>query len=373
MKERTLMSDVIKWLRFPLVVGVVFIHCLNVILDVDDIHFGDLSAVDCYNLLRIAVSNVLSRVCVPLFFTISGYLFFTNLEKWNWSVCVQKLKKRVQGILIPYLLWITIAILYHVAILLAKGGGGVAVSTFFSENGYWHLYWDCFELDPVKLSWTGMEVHSSTPYHYALWYLRDLMVMMVLSPCFYFLFKRLKIWGLALLAINYVSNICAFVPELLPTPLFFFGAGAYLQINKIDATKCFRPYEKVFYVFALLLFFVCVRFNSFLTYTGNLFFPFFVITGSISTFNIATRIVEKRGLGRMEKLSNEAFFIYLVHPIAITPLCVHAVDVICKGNPYALSLGYLVLPFIIISICLAICWMLKRFIPALYSILTGGR
>ena len=193
MNNDKLLSDVFRWLRFPLIVGVVFIHCVGRPIDVTAIDFVHLTGKDCFDLLRITCSNVLPRVCVPMFFFMSGYLFFTKLEKWDWHVYIEKLKKRAKTILLPYLIWITIAISYQCAIILAKGGGIDSLTFFFAENGYWHMYWDCYELDPVKISWTGMEVHSTTPYHYALWYLRDLMIVMVLTPCFYWLFKYLRI------------------------------------------------------------------------------------------------------------------------------------------------------------------------------------
>ena len=78
-----------------------------------------------------------------------------------------------------------------------------------------------------------MEIHSTTPFHYALWYLRDLMIVMLLAPCFYWLFRHFKVWGFMLLIFNYVSNIGAMFPELQPTPVLFFGAGVYCRMNNI--------------------------------------------------------------------------------------------------------------------------------------------
>lgn len=374
MKNDKLLSDVFRWLRFPLIVGVVFIHCVGKPIDVTAIDFVHLTGKDCFDLLRIMCSNVLPRVCVPLFFFMSGYLFFTKLEVWNWGVWCGKLKKRAKTILLPYLMWITIAISYQCAIFLAKGGGTESLASFYAENGYWHMYWDCYELDPVKLSWTGMEVHSTTPYHYALWYLRDLMIVMVLAPLFYWLFKYLRIWGLLLLVFNYVSNIGAFMPELLPTPLLFFGAGAYFKMNNIDATQCFMPYKKVIYILTLLLMVVCIRYNSFLTYTGNLFFPFFVIFGCISVFCMATYMVEKGRWQLMGKLSAMSFFVYLAHIVAFTPLTYfYVLRIVGTSNAIFMSLGYLATPFVIIAECLLLAVILKRFMPGIYSILTGCR
>jgi surface polysaccharide O-acyltransferase-like enzyme len=363
-----------EWLRFPLIVGVVFIHCVGGPIDVESINFSHLSGTDWYDLIRIAFSNVLPRVCVPLFFFISGYLFYTRLSQWDWQVYAEKLKKRAKTILVPYLLWITIAIAYQCTILMVKEGWP-AVSSFFAEHGYWHLYWDCYELDPVKLSWTGMEVHSSTPFHYALWYLRDLMIMMLLTPCFHILFKRLKIWGLLLLAVNYVSNIGAFLPELLPTPLLFYGAGVYFQMKNWNLTQCFKRCEWLIHCISFLLFAICLRYNSFYTETGNLFFPFFVMAGSMSVICIATRCIRHNILNStFIPLSKYSFFIYLSHCVMILPVVLAFIAKIVKpSNPYAMIACYFMAPILTISICLLLAIGIKRTMPKLYNILTGGR
>ena len=209
-RTNSLLYKVINWMRFPLIVGVVMIHCMGTPVNVEAIDFHHLTGADIYDLLRILCSNVVTRVCVPLFFFISGYLFFTRLNSWSWQVYGEKLKKRVRTLLVPYLLWITIAVIYVLAVKVFKEGWGV-VPGFLQEHGYWHLYWDCFQLDVDRKSWLGMVVKSTTPFNYALWYLRDLMTMVVLAPAFYALFRYLRGWGLLLLAINYVSNM-GFLP-----------------------------------------------------------------------------------------------------------------------------------------------------------------
>ena len=66
--------DVFDILRFPLVILVIYIHCTI------GIPYGPLAfdnILDVANigvLLRIYISNIISSVCVPTFFLISGYL-----------------------------------------------------------------------------------------------------------------------------------------------------------------------------------------------------------------------------------------------------------------------------------------------------------
>lgn len=80
-----LQSRTIEWLRFPLVVAVVFIHSFGepkeYVLPLQNI--STFSGVDIYNLTRICFSHVLTHIAVPVFFVISGYLFFYNVKEFT--------------------------------------------------------------------------------------------------------------------------------------------------------------------------------------------------------------------------------------------------------------------------------------------------
>lgn len=69
-------SKVIKFLRFPLIVGVVLIHSTlsDMMIHGQPLLIGD----DWYffKTLTKLLSGIFARVAVPLFFFISGYLFF---------------------------------------------------------------------------------------------------------------------------------------------------------------------------------------------------------------------------------------------------------------------------------------------------------
>lgn len=101
-----LQSKVLDWLRFPMILLVVYIH-----------YYGDnipqTSIVGCciYDSIRITISHVISRAAVPIFFLISGYYFFYNTDSFNYKIYIKKLRKRVNTILIPYLIWNGIFIL----------------------------------------------------------------------------------------------------------------------------------------------------------------------------------------------------------------------------------------------------------------------
>jgi len=83
-------SSRIEILRFPLIVGVVFIHNFSTTIFMTYGPVGVTHSRVWSDFIRFFVSQGVARVSVPLFFMISGYLFFSG--KWSRERYVSKLK-----------------------------------------------------------------------------------------------------------------------------------------------------------------------------------------------------------------------------------------------------------------------------------------
>ena len=95
-------SDVINWLRFPMIVMVAYIHYFESYNTVQETIGNEVY----YNLM-ILMSHVISRAAVPTFFLVSGYYFFHNTE-FSFDVFKEKIKKRLRSLFVPYVLWISL-------------------------------------------------------------------------------------------------------------------------------------------------------------------------------------------------------------------------------------------------------------------------
>lgn len=148
-----------------------------------------------------------TEICVPLFYVISGYLFFRNvpmLPRPGWFL--DKYRSRLFSLVIPYLIANVIAWLcYYFAIKEVPS----MVSGFFGDN------WK----DPVFVFWTG-------PVNMSLWFIRELILVVVVSPALYLLVRFLRWWGVLLLGVLWAFKIG-------PAPLFFFSIGACEGVWKI--------------------------------------------------------------------------------------------------------------------------------------------
>ena len=230
-------SNIISYLRFPLIVGVVFIHSkLDSLISVD---------ASSYTFFVMSLfSDVIARLCVPLFFFFSGYLFFINVE-FNKLIYREKLKKRIRTVLTPYLIWNCFGFI----VLLIK------VHPYFSVRfpalQVYHVDIESF----LRSFWSFSLVSNNSyyPINFPLWYLRDLFILILFSPFVYRLICALKYSVVFILFVIWFSPLGG---HEFSQSLAFFPLGAYLSINKYDfdtILKRFSPYSIVMYVIIAVL------------------------------------------------------------------------------------------------------------------------
>ena len=92
-----LTSRVISFIRFPMIAAVVAIHCNFIIVN------PELESRYLFSIL-FSITLKLIWVSVPIFFFISGLLFFKE-GTFNISLYKSKLRKRFYTIFIPYIIW----------------------------------------------------------------------------------------------------------------------------------------------------------------------------------------------------------------------------------------------------------------------------
>lgn len=378
MDKQTIQSQTIDWLRFPLVVAVVFIHGFGEpgVVDTSQIHWRTLDDMDIYNLLRISISHVLASVAVPFFFLVAGYFFFYKQKTFDKHSYVLKLKGRMRTLFIPYLLWSLIYLLPVVLVkLLAFFIKGKPLSNlwlFFEEKGWWHVFWDCEVWGWENLNWLGEPSLMTAPGNVPLWFLRDLMVLVLLSPVVYWLMKHLKGFALLGLFLCYISGVWINVPGLTLISVFFFSLGAYLSLHDYNFIQIARKFYRVALISSLSLFPLMVMFDG--QQWGFRLSPFFIVSALTVILGLVSFLVEKGKVRVVAFLSKSSFFIYLLHTINILwTMKAFFESLIPDGNFLLMSLRYFAISLSTVGCCLILYWFLQRFAPRFLLLLTGNR
>lgn len=378
MTNDKLLSQTISYMRFPLAVGVVFIH-----FNLSEGLPTNLNFPDWYFYLIQFFSNVLPCIAVPLFFLISGFLFFYNIE-FNRNIYKQKLYSRTKTLLIPYLLWNTITLLLSAARVIPF----VSSLTVYVKKAEFHFtlvrlfntffnYNNSNSILVIHIEDTMGEISNLTyPINLPMWYVRDLMVMVLLAPAIYWMVKKMGKW--TIISIGLIKY-CV-IPILLPQggypsqfiiALFFFSWGAYFSINQQNFVDKMRKYKYI-----PLIYFPIAIIDTLTKHTGyNFYFHNLgVLLGIASAIIIASYLIEKKKVKVNPMLANASFFIYALHFIFLKQLgrAILIAFHLPKTTFVMLTL-YFVVPIITIILCLIIYIMLRKYAPNVWMLLTGGR
>lgn len=247
---------------------------------------------------------------------------------------------------------------------------------FLSDNNYWHLYWDSHQWNLDRTNWVGGVIPASSPYLIPLWFLRDLMIVVICAPVLYYIFKKLRIWGIVIFLLCYISGVFIPISGFSAMTFLFFGSGAYMKMNNINPLEFTHRWRYPSLIVALISWGACTMLNGHETKLGNLIYPVYVIFGVITLINVAIYMVKNDKLQILSNslLSRGSFFIYLSHTILILPTC-KIMSSIIFGTSTALqmTISYIAAPVMAVLICILLYYFLRRFTPSLCGILTGER
>lgn len=355
-----LQSKTISFLRFPLTVGVIFIHfdLIEHPFTYHGVTYG-LDRPSWYVFLINFFSEVLPQVAVPLFFIISGYLFFRGAEAFDGTAYRRKLLKRGRTLLVPYVLWNLVAYLFHALYLFLSGA---ALGEYL--------------VSPLRIFHNANGGSIPYPFDLPMWYVRELMVMVVFSPLVYWLVRRLGGWIVGLLGAAYFVWQPLVTPEgswgvLLSQAAFFFTWGAWFAIRGENFVGAFRrlPFMPMVYLpvsvaDALTRGEAC---NLYIHQSG-------VVVGVVAVVALVAWLLERGRVRVSPTLAASSFFVYAFHTSVLFEVSKAVFVLFRLGDGIASMLVlYVATPLLCATLCVAVYLLLKRFAPALCSLLTGGR
>lgn len=228
--DQKTMSSTISWLRFPLILGVVFIHSNRWWIE---INANSSYGLKFYGLLQNLFSGMLPVVSVPTFFFISGYLFFFKLEELDKSTYIDKMKRRVNTLLIPYILWNLIAVLNLLFYTIRTQGFSFSEIINFNWLDAFIGMTPAHKADGTSVLGFALRQNKMFPADGPLWYIRDLMLWNLFIPVFYFLIKKTKYIFLSIMSIIWLFQIWPYT-RLNLFGLYSFILGCYFGINKLS-------------------------------------------------------------------------------------------------------------------------------------------
>lgn len=346
-------------LRFPLIVGVVFIHAYRTNVEFSGgsiiINQGTSLAGD---FLRNLVSQGLAQVAVPLFFLMSGYLFFRNCS-WSTSGYLEKIRSRMHTLLVPFLFWNIATV-----ILVAMAQALPATATYFSGK------------NTSIASYNGLDYLSAIfgigrmPISYQFWFIRDLMLLALATPA---IFVAAEFAPRLLLGALFATWITGFWPIYAPSSeaTLFFSLGCVLSIQNLDLFRM-DAHGKIITIFYCIMALADAAFTQ--TLTGAYIHKIAIMLGIATALYLTSTALKAEPLKRiLLNLGATSFFIYAAHEPVLTIVKKIIYKIIQPDSSHSVLALYFAIPVFVIVLLLGTNRVLRAYFPEFSRVINGGR
>ncbi|MBR5282458.1 MAG: acyltransferase [Alistipes sp.] len=374
--EKDIRTQSLDLLRFPLAVIVVIEHVFNKESVIVSNGVYDVANISIYIDLLLFIEAFLRSISVPTFFFISGYVFFLGVGNYNFTVFKRKLKNRVFTLLIPYVIWNLLEMVIPVAKSILNGIS--SFSTYGTEvnftlknilSCFWKYNGELF----VPISPTGERIIEASlmPLNAPLWFLRDLMVIVLLTPIIFKLIKHTKYWLIVALLIIYFSFNYS-----LPygNALLFFSMGAYLSVHNKDMVVVFGKFftsSMVIYPLFSLLTLIATKYDN--AALAEIFKQISTLGFLLFVYNISIYVLKNTNFKPSKILPAASFFIYVSHILICARVTKVMFMLIRPNSGVETILVYILSTACTVLSLLTVYVVMKKLSPGLLRILTGRK
>lgn len=342
-KEESDRIRIVKWIAM---VMVVFLHAYTT-----EVSFADgkntAALPEWLLLLETGISQVIARCGVPIFFLLSAVLLFRADHTYG-----EIIRKKAKTLLVPYLIW---------------NSFWVAVFAVLQSLPFTAPYFSGSNTPILQCSvkeWFGLYgIGQEYPQCYPLWFMRDLMAVILVFPLIKAAVKR------------YPNIVLCLGMALSILPVSFWGKAALAWfligaavVQKEGTLMMFDNYSAGRMG---TVYFVCTAAALFLEESIIRNISLFV--GIVFWLRLSKEIYVREKLRRIFlRLSEWVFMIYVLHEMTLSSvrkLCFR----LLPAKPLFWCLEYLCIPVGVMTGCIMAGIVFKKVMPGIYRITTGER
>jgi succinoglycan biosynthesis protein ExoH len=339
----------INMMRIVLISGIIFVHVPH-----DPATSAYAGAVSGFDWMRVFLGDSLFRIGVPCLSAISGYLLFhRGFEAFDYR---RTLRTKASTILLPFLLWnITFLALVYLAQLRGIGFGYLP---------------DVPNATPREMMNLALAVES-WPINIPLYFLRDLLLCLILSPL------------IALAVLRYPRTVLVLMLAyaVLPVPngiflkksiLFGFSFGVAMALHRVDIRRMDRfalPVVLAVLAMAVLLSFALYAYGPEFPAWLDMLRAVTAIAGIFGAWALSALLVRTATGQSLARLGGLSFWIFCGH----YPLLILFWMVWNRFGSADYPLFYIASPLLALVILVSTHALAQRFLPPLHAILTGRR
>lgn len=351
-------SERLDLIRFPMIVGVVFIHAFSTTVGFTGQEVGVQETGLFVDFVRNLISRVLASPAVPMFFLLSGFFFYYRFS-WTRSDYLNKFRSRINTLLVPFVFWNIL-----VLVLFAAAQISPLTAPYFSSK------------IPLITEFSWLEYLDAIfgitrlPISYQFWFIRDLIILVAFTPLISVAISKIPYVALAFIAIVWFLGLSPFdFPSA--QALAFFYTGSLLAAKGISLFA-FDRYGK--YIIGIYIVIAVVdaatkgmALNVMLNRAG-------VVLGIVSALYLTKSLLGHEFLrSRLAALSMTSFFVFAAHEPLLSATRNITFRVMDPSSDLSILVLYVFGPVSVVIVLVYTYRLLQIVLPTPMRIACGGR
>ncbi|MFR5602273.1 MAG: acyltransferase family protein [Lachnospiraceae bacterium] len=341
MKEKQFRNK-ITWFVFGFSILVIWVHSYNA-----ELFLGKTAEALVLDQIERFLGETIGQIAVPGFFMISGYLFYRNFTMDRLQA---KWSSRIKTVLVPYLLWNGI---YYLGYVL-----GSRLPFVEEIVGKGKIPFHVLALADALIHYT---------YNYVFWYLHQLILLILLAPVIYVAVKKRVTAVVAMSLLAAAIGMQKTLPLLNLDALLYYFVAAFVAVHEKTFAEGIWNRRRGAAGIALI--------------AGGYLLEILRMPMANAGFSVLLRLMIPIGLWLLvpewalpeaKEWMNNNFFIYAVH-FAFVRLVNKTAAVLFFGNFFVPFLLYLVMPALVTAAAYWGALFLRKRMPPVWLVLTGGR
>lgn len=345
------LSKKINTINIILAILVIMIHCYNIPM----VNVNEDTNMILYNTIKFIqnfISQGISRMAVPLFFILSGFLFFRNFSNEN-TVYKNKLKKKIKTLVIPYIIWN-----FFGYIIFLLPNYVPYLNNFIQNNG-------------SNLNLTDfLEAILFFKYNKTFWFMFYLIILTIVSPIIYFAICKKKRGIISIIIIFAIWLIfSSAINSDIIIALLFYSLGGYLSINYFEViNKKEHLLSKRDTFLITIIWFTLIIIYHYIIH-NKIILQISILLGIVAIWELYNFIKVPKIILKCSKYS---FIIYAAHPF-ILEVIEKVIMKILGTDVLAMCIDYILAPIITFFIIVIVFSIIKKRINIVYKLLNGNR
>ena len=345
-------------IRFPMIVGVVFIHAISTTVGFAGQEVGVQETGFFVEFVTNLISRVFAGPAVPMFFLLSGFLFFYRFS-WTRSGYLQKFRSRFNTLLVPFLFWNIL-----VLVLFAAAQISPLTPPYFSGK-----------IPPIsEFPWLeyidAIFGITRLPISYQFWFIRDLIIIVALTP-----FISVTISKIPYVALAFIATV--WYLDLSPLDFPSAEALAFFYTGSLLAAKGISPFALDRYGKYIVGIYIAVAFvdaatkdmalNAMLSRAG-------LVLGVVSALYLTKSLLGREFLrSRLAALSMTSFFVFAAHEPLLSATRNVAFRVLDPSSDLFILGLYFFSPAFVVIVLVYTYRVLRIVLPTPTRFVSGGR